>query len=154
MKPRIYLDTSVIGGCLDHEFGLASNALFNEIKQGRFQAVISELVEEEIALAPKEVRNIISDEAEIKYEFLKENEEIVKLAENYLKAGIVGKPYFDDCRHVAIATYYNVDILVSWNFRHIVQFDKIRQFNAVNLLNGYRTIEIRSPMEVIHYEEK
>lgn len=154
MKTRIYLDTSVIGGCLDHEFGFASNALFNEIKQGRFQAVISELVEEEIALAPKKVRNIISDEAEIKYEFLKENEEIVKLAENYLKAGIVGKPYFDDCRHVAIATYYNVDILVSWNFRHIVQFDKIRQFNAVNLLNGYRTIEIRSPMEVIHYEEK
>jgi len=50
-----------------------------------------------------------------------------------------------------MATVADVDILVSWNFRHIVHFDKIRQFNAVNLEKGYKTIAIYSPMEVTTY---
>ncbi|MFA6567099.1 MAG: hypothetical protein WCS96_02705 [Victivallales bacterium] len=154
MKPRIYLDTSVIGGCFDSEFELASRTLFEEIAQCRFIAVISEIVEEEIALAPEKIRELIGNKQKIKFEVLSENEETVGLAEDYLKAGIVGKSYFDDCRHVAIASFYNVDLLVSWNFKHIVQFDKIRRFNAINMLHGYRQIEIRSPMEVIHYEKE
>lgn len=62
------------------------------------------------------------------------------------------REYRDDCRHVALASVTGVDLLVSWNFRHIVQYDKIRKFNAVNMLRGYPTLEIRSPLEVIYHE--
>ncbi len=154
MKPRIYLDTSVLGGYFDAEFETASRKLFSEICQGKFSAVISDMVEEELAMAPERVQNLIKTEGSIKFEILNECDETLRLAHAYSKAGIVGKTYFDDCRHVAIATFYNVDLLVSWNFKHIVQYDKIRQFNAVNMLNGFKPIEIRSPMEVIHYEEE
>jgi hypothetical protein len=53
--------------------------------------------------------------------------------------------------HIALATIAVVDLLVSWNFRHIVRYDKIRLFNAVNLEQGYRAIQIHTPREVTNY---
>ena len=64
---------------------------------------------------------------------------------------IVSENYRDDAIHVAVATVSGVDILVSWNFRHIVNFQKIRKFNAVNMSEGYQILDIRSPKEVIEY---
>lgn len=55
---------------------------------------------------------------------------------------------------LAIATVSNCSLIVSWNFVHIVHFEKIKRYNAVNTLNGYAAIAIHSPQEVIQYEEK
>ena len=65
---------------------------------------------------------------------------------------MVTQKWANDAGHVAAATVAGADLIVSWNFRHIVHYDKIRAYNAVNLLHGYREIEIRSPLEVIDYE--
>lgn len=54
--------------------------------------------------------------------------------------------------HIALATVADVDLLVSWNFKHIVRFDKIRLFNAVNLEQGYKPLAIHSPREVTTHE--
>ena len=66
---------------------------------------------------------------------------------------VVGETSKDDCLHIAIATINKIDLLVSWNFKHIVNFKRIRGYNAINLKNGYPSLEIRSPKDLIDYEE-
>ena len=78
------------------------------------------------------------------------NEEVVLLANKYLEEGIIGEKYRSDCQHIAIATIFNIDVLVSWNFKHIVNLNKIKQFNSINLREGYKELEIRSPKELIY----
>ena len=80
------------------------------------------------------------------------NEEMVKLAEKYMEQKIVSEKYYSDALHIAVATVIGVDVLVSWNFKHIVNLDKIKLFNSVNLREGYSILEIRTPREVVTNE--
>lgn len=82
--------------------------------------------------------------------------EVVELTDTCEERGILSSNYRDDGLHIAAATVYEVDALTSWNFKHIVHFEKIRRFNAVNQELGYKPIDIRSPREVTNYgpEEK
>lgn len=147
--PRLYLDTSVIGGYFDEEFKAPTRMLFAQIREGRFQGAISTIVQEELSGAPAHVRDMI-----VKYDLhlIQEDDEMVLLARSYLAESILSSKMLNDCRHVVAASIERVDLLVSWNFRHIVRFDRIRLFNAVNLKYGFPMIEIRSPMEVIYHE--
>ena len=149
---RIYVDTSVFGGCFDEEFETDSVQLFDLINSGKFILVVSEVTFAEISKAPKYVQNILTDIDAGKIEIIEMTDEIDNLRDAYLNAGILGKASFNDAYHVACASVANVDIIVSWNFKHIVHFEKIRGFNAVNLLNGYNQIAIYSPKEVINYD--
>ncbi|OGW33287.1 MAG: hypothetical protein A2X59_06690 [Nitrospirae bacterium GWC2_42_7] len=151
-KLRIYIDTSVIGGCLDDEFKEWSQKLMNEFKIGLHVPVISSITQAEISKAPEPVQNILLNMMDYDCEILLETEESIALAYKYLKEKIVSKNFEDDARHIAVATANNVDIVVSWNFKHIVHFDKIRQFNSVNIREGYKAVEIYSPREVVRYE--
>lgn len=85
-------------------------------------------------------------------EIVSVNDEAVNLARKYIGENVVGKTSFDDCIHIALATIHKVDILVSWNFKHIVNIYRIRGYNSVNLSCGYQTLEIRSPKDIIGYE--
>ena len=80
------------------------------------------------------------------------SDEAAELAESYLENKIVTKKSADDALHIAIATISNANVLVSWNFKHIVNLDKISKYNMINIVNGYKTIEIRTPREVLNYE--
>ena len=64
---------------------------------------------------------------------------------------VVGRTSLDDCRHIALATINKVDVLASWNFKHIVNLARIKGYNAVNLKNDYQILEIRNPKELINY---
>lgn len=149
---KIYIDTSVIGGCFDDEFAEWSNKLMDELRYGFYVPVISALTEAEIAKAPEQVQHVLIDLLKRNCEVLIETIESMELAQKYIATGILSSNYEDDARHVAIATTNNVDMIVSWNFKHIVHYEKIRRFNSVNLLEGYKPIEIFSPREVVHYE--
>lgn len=153
---RIYVDTSVIGGCFDEEFAPWSNGLMKDFRLGTFQAVISPLVATEVEPAPEIVRAKYRELKGCGAELVEVTDEAFDLADAYLKRGILSANYRDDARHIAVATVGEVDVLVSWNFKHIVHFDKIRRFNAVNQEMGYKPVEIRSPREVTNYgpEEK
>jgi hypothetical protein len=72
------------------------------------------------------------------------------LAKRYIAEGVVGESSLDDCRHIALATLANADVLVSWNFKHIVNVDRIRGYNGINMKMGYSQIDIRTPYEVTH----
>ena len=151
--PRIYLDTSVIGGYFDPEFADATRQMFSELAVGRLIGVISGVVLQELVNAPPCVRQLLEVNPGDRFEVIPATEEAETLAEAFLAAGIVGPQCADDCRHVALAFCANVDILTSWNCRHIVQYERIRAFNALAVLRGFRALEIRTPREVIHYED-
>ena len=145
---RIYADTSVYGGVFDEEFAEPSRAFFDRVREGRFRLVVSALVEDELAQSPLEVRDWFG-QFRARADSVAVTGEAVALRQAYLDAGIVTPNAIDDALHVALATVARCDIIVSWNFRHIVHFEKMRGFNAVNLREGYRTIEIHSPKEVV-----
>ncbi|MCW5912128.1 MAG: hypothetical protein KIT62_13730 [Cyclobacteriaceae bacterium] len=81
-------------------------------------------------------------------------DEALALAKRYIDENVVGKTSFDDCIHIALATIHKADILVSWNFKHIVNVYRIRGYNSINLRSGYQTLEIRSPKDIIGYESE
>jgi len=149
---KIYADTSVFGGVFDEEFAQDSRQFFEDVLIGKFSLVISALVEQEIESSPELVRvNFMrfvstSELAEI-------SPAVLDLRDAYLSEGIVTPKSTDDATHVALATISQCEIIVSWNFKHIVHFQKIPKYNAVNALHGYRSINIYSPSEVISYEE-
>jgi hypothetical protein len=153
MKERIYIDTSVIGGCEDEEFSPWSIKLFEEIRQGLRIAVISDLTLRELEKAPESVRQILSSLQEANVENVFLTEEAESLAENYINEGVVTAGNVVDAQHIAIATVERVDVLVSWNFQQIVNLQRIHGFNSVNLKSGYPVLEIRSPREVVYEKE-
>jgi hypothetical protein len=153
MTQRIYIDTSVIGGCLDAEFAAASNALFDEFRAGLKIPVVSDLTLRELEDAPDEVKKVLSLLPDGLVEDVFLDDEAILLANAYIAHGAVAEKHLVDCQHIAIATRERLDVLVSWNFQHIVNLDRIRKFNAVNLLQGYQPLEIRSPWEVLYGKE-
>ncbi len=148
-----YTDTSVFGGVFDDEYMTASREFFDLVRQGRFELLVSDITRKEIASAPPKVQNHF-DEMLPMMRMVAIDEGVLRLRNAYVLAGIVGEKWADDAGHVAAATIGGADLIVSWNFRHIVHFDKIRQYNAISVLNGYRELDIRSPAEVIDYEEQ
>jgi hypothetical protein len=149
-KLRIYADTSVIGGCFDPEFQHWSNALMEDFRQGRFALVLSDMIAAEIEPAPRAVRALYGELLPIA-EVLPVTEEAIGVVNEYGRHGVLGPRFRNDMLHIALATVAGVDVLVSWNFRHIVRLDKMQQFNGINLELGYRALAIHSPREVTTY---
>lgn len=148
---RVYIDTSVIGGCLDQEFAIWSKGLLRDFLEGNFLLVVSTVVATEIAVAYEAIQLQYAEFLSAKPEMLEVTEEAIRLAKVYQQREILTPKYYTDGLHIAMATVAEVDVLVSWNFKHIVHFNKIRLFNAVNLEMGYKPIQIFSPREVTTY---
>lgn len=147
---KIYADTSVFGGVFDEQFAKASRKFFDEVAAGRYELAVSAIVREEIKDAPANVRDFYHakiSEAEI----LDFTTEALNLQEAYLAAGVVTAKSAADAGHVAMATVLGCRMIVSWNFKHIVHFDKIRRYNVVNESNGYNRIDILSPLEATRH---
>lgn len=146
---RVYVDTSVIGGCLDKEFAEWSLRLMEEFRNGRKIAVLSDITLQELEIAPKDVRAQLKELPVACREYVMLNDEAVRLAKAYLREGVLPERYLLDAQHIAMGTLNRVDVLVSWNFKHIVNLNRIRLYNSVNLKLGYPMIDIRSPREVL-----
>jgi predicted nucleic acid-binding protein len=149
---KIYLDTSVIGGYYDNEFEEDTKILFEKIRLGQFHIVYSSVTEDELLEAPENVRNLIPGLPKHLVTFIELTPEAVELADSYINENVVGKTSRADCFHIALATINKVDIMVSWNFKHVVNVQRIRGYNSVNMKLGYSTIDIRSPKEIIYNE--
>jgi len=154
MKRRIYTDTSAIGGCLDEEFRTASTQLFDRFKSGSDTLVVSELTLAELEGAPAEVLEVLRAVPAENVEEVGFSAEAGKLAEEYIASGVIGGAHLEDAQHIALATVNRVDALVSWNFKHIVNLDRVRGYNSVNFRSGYILLEIRTPQEVLRYERE
>lgn len=157
MKNRklvLYIDTSVIGGYYDIEFEKETKLLFQAVLNNEFDIVYSNITDDELINAPEKVRNLLSTIPNSNKTRIELTEDAMQLADAYIAENVVGKTSREDCFHIALATIYKADVLVSWNFKHIVNVIRIRGYNAVNMKLGYQTIDIRSPKEIIVYENE
>jgi predicted nucleic acid-binding protein len=154
MKQRFYIDTSVFGGFFDVEFERETTLLFEKVKLGQVTCVYSNMTESELSQAPTRVRKFFEDLDEEFKEKIQVTPEALKLAKTYIEEKVVGQTSLDDCIHIATATIGKVDLLVSWNFKHIVNVYRIRGYNSVNLKLGYQPLNIHSPKEIVGYESE
>ena len=146
---RVYADTSVFGGCFNSQFDEASRAFFDLVREARFLLVLSTAVVDELDDAPVRVREILDSIPRPMINLIDLTPEIISLRNAYIDAGVVPTNSTLDAEHIAAATVGNADVVASWNFKHIVQFERIRGYNAVNLRRGYRSIAVHTPREVI-----
>jgi predicted nucleic acid-binding protein len=151
MITRIYVDTSIIGGYFDDEFSADTRALFKRLEDGEVIFIISTILLQELQRAPANVTDLLNHYNPKCFEYVKLTTEAIELADKYIAEKVVGKTSVDDCRHIALATIIKADVLASWNFKHIVNLNRIKGYNGVNLKNGYSVIEIRSPKELINH---
>ncbi|NCO55501.1 MAG: PIN domain protein [Bacteroidetes bacterium CG02_land_8_20_14_3_00_31_25] len=152
MRQRIYIDNSVISGYFDKEFEVATKRLFDRIIAKDFDIYFSKVNMAELSLAPKYIRDIKNLIPTDCYNYLDLSEEANILAETYINEKVLGQASMNDAYHIAIASVNRLDCLISWNFKHIVNFDKIKKFNSINLKLGYPLIDIRTPLEFFKYE--
>ena len=149
---RIYIDTSVVYGALSQKFGQDTKPFWDAFQRGEVVIIASDVLDEELANAPKQVRDFYHLLPELRIERIVSTDESNKLATQYIAENVVGQSSLADCKHIALATLTHADVLVSWNFKHIVNVDRIRGYNGINMKLGYPHIEIRTPREV-YYDE-
>jgi predicted nucleic acid-binding protein len=152
-RNTIYLDTSVLNFFFedkDLEKANSTRELFREIRKGEFNAYISELVLREVGktrgLKRERLLSLINT---YRIPWLEVAPECIGLNEKYMERKIFPSKYRDDGLHIAIATVHQMDVVVSWNLRHMVKLRTRREVKAINILEGYKEIEICTPTEVI-----
>lgn len=147
---KFYVDTSVWGGHEDEEFEEWTLPFFEQARKGNFVIVISDLTLRELLPAPERVRKLTKTIPDEFLEVISLNEKAESLASAYLNEGVLTQKFESDAQHIAMATILKIDSLISWNFKHMVNFFRIKQYNSINLKFGYQTIDIRTPKEVIY----
>jgi predicted nucleic acid-binding protein len=152
-RPKVYVDNSVISGTQDDEFAEESRRFFELVREGRYVVLVSEVTYDEVEDAPARARQVLRELPEDAIEEVGIDDEVRALAESYVSAGALTRRRMYDALHIAAASVAGADLVLSWNFEHMVNYDRIRKFNAVNLLNGYRPLDVRSPREVVHGHE-
>jgi predicted nucleic acid-binding protein len=153
VKQSIYIDTSVFGGHYDEEFQEHTIPLFDRVKDGEFIILYSTVTQDELENAPENVKELVKSLRADLTEFIETTDEAVDLATEFTIEKVVGQTSYVDCLHIALATINRADFLVSWNFKHIVNIEKIRGYNPINIKNGYKQLEIRSPREFEKHED-
>ena len=150
---KFYVDTSVWGGHEDEEFEEWTMPFFEQARKGRFTIVLSDVTLRELQPAPQRVRALTESIPDEFLELVSLTEEHDALAQRYIAEGTLTHKYETDAHHIAMATILKVDSLVSWNFKHMVNFFRIKQYNLVNLKFGYAPIDIRTPKELTYEDE-
>ncbi len=149
---QVYADSSVYGGAFDDEFATVSQEFFEQVRSGRFRLIVSAVIADEMQDAPKHVLALFDEMRRLAAD-VEVTPDAIELRQAYLAAGIVGDKWRTDALHVALATVSQCSVIVSWNFKHIVHFEKIPLYNGVNLARGYHVIAIHTPQEVIARED-
>lgn len=144
-KIRVYVDTSVFGGTQEQKFKESSLRFFEKVAAGKYLVLLSTETLRELRGAPQPVQNVWLNLDPDSYEILLTNPEIQELATLYLDAGVLTPSSSSDALHVAAATVASADLIISWNFKHIVNFKRTSGFNSVNIRLGYRPMTIMSP---------
>jgi hypothetical protein len=127
--------------------------LFDRISKGDFKVLVSRLTDIELDNAPQKVKDLANTLPLDYIEWIDINTQAVNLANKYIAEKVVGQTSHSDCIHIALATLNYADVLVSWNFKHIVNHIRIRGYNAVNFKYGHKILDIRSPREILEYED-
>jgi len=157
-KLKLYLDTSVISHLFAEdtpEKMADTNRLWQDFIDGKYEIFVSTTTLEELGRCPEPKRGqMITKLDEIKINILEESGKTGELLEEYLKNHVLSPKNIDDCSHIAFAVVYNCDIIVSWNFKHLVNYKTVNKVKIVNAMKSYKEISIISPTMLIEEEEE
>src|SRR5271157_885004 len=145
MPPRVYADTSVLGGIFDPNFATDSQWVLDQAAAGGLTLLVSDVLVNELAGAPERVRQLIQNLPIASVEAIGLDEEAQDLRDAYLAAKVVGPKRALDATHVAIATVARADALLSWDRRHLVGLARVQRYNRVNRSRGYQEVTIATP---------
>lgn len=150
-KLKLYLDTTILNFAFADDAPKEKEDTLRFFKQiDRFDVSISEVVLREVSLCePKKRERLNSLWQRHDLSVLEFDAEAQELAEKYIKSGIIPIKYRDDANHIATATVNNFDAILSWNFQHIVKMKTKREVVAINIIEGYKPIDIYTPKEVV-----
>lgn len=156
-KLKVYLDTSLFNFLFeekDEEKQKATELFFQQIHNAEtFLPYVSALVLRELEHAPVEkLQKMMYALKGVNAGVLEESEEAIRLSNRYVEEGLIPPKYRNDAVHLALASVYEIDVVVSWNLEHMVKLKTKRGVSGINRLEGYREIEILTPQEVIESE--
>ena len=155
MKPmRVYIDTSVFGGCFDEEFEEPSKGFFEAVLEGKIVPLISDSLVAELAGAPERIQGLLERIIDAGCERLPLAPEVEQLRTAYVSAEVVTGKFAGDALHVAHATLAKADAIVSWNFKHLVNPRQVRAFNVVNVRNDRSLVVIMTPADILSVLEE
>ena len=144
---RVYIDSSVVYGAPAKEFAQDSKRFWEAFRNGEFTLIVSDVLRIEMERAPQSVQDRFGTLPESQIERVVATVESNALAEQYIAEKVVGESNMDDCQHIALATIAKADVLVSWNFKHIVY--RRAGYNDVNEKLGYPRIVIQTPSKFL-----
>jgi len=156
-KLKLYLDTST----MSHLFADDAidkmddtNRFWTDVIDGKYDIFISPSVLGEIEKCTEQKRvQLYQKLNEITFQILEKTNEVSSLAKEYITKGVLSEKSYDDCMHIAFAVVYDCDVIVSWNFRHLVNFKTINKVKVVNAINNYREISIVTPTMLLEEVE-
>ena len=149
VKPlSLYIDTSVIGGYFDPEFTIATRELWRQMEKGQYRFYASSISVGEVARAPDEVRTLMANTFADPDSILPLTPEAATLAAHYMAAKVVPVRYAEDADHVAVAIVHKMDMVVSWNFKHLVNVHREKGFNRGEPLARLPASEYRKSVGV------
>jgi len=157
-KIKLYLDTSVISHLFanDTPDKMADTLLLWDVfSGGKYEIYISDVVTNEVQRCPEPKRSqMLEKMRQIEFSLLHESNDVKELAIEYIKGGVLKEKSYDDCLHIAFAVIHHCDAIVSWNFKHIVNFRTIDKVRIVNAINRYKEISIISPAMLVEEEDE
>ena len=157
-KLKLYLDTSVISHLFADdtpEKMQDTNRLWEKLISDEYEIFISDVVINEMRLCAEPKRKqMLEKMRQIHFQVLSETDEITELAAEYVKGGVLKEKSLDDCLHIAYAVINNCDVIVSWNFKHLVNFKTINKIKVVNIIHRYKEINIITPTMLVEEEDE
>ena len=157
-KLKLYLDTSTISHLFADDTPdkkTDTNRLWDDVANGKYEVFLSPVTTDEIEHCNEPKRSLMFETLEqIQFQLLSRTDEVVRLANEYVTGGVLSEKSFADCLHIAFAVVYNCDIIVSWNFKHLVNYKTINKVKVVNAVNHYREISIMPPTMLLEEVEQ
>ena len=157
-KLRVYLDTSTVSHLFADDVPEKrddTTHLWRDFIKSKYDIFISPLLIEELENCSEPRRSkMLGKLSEIQFQIISKTEEVNLLAKEYIKGGVLREKSFDDCMHIAFAVVYNCDLIVSWNFKHLVNYKTINKVRIVNAINQYREISIISPTMLLDWSDE
>ena len=157
-KLRLYLDTSTISHLYADdtlEKMRDTNLFWEDVISGKHDVFISPVVVDEIENCNEPKRSLMFERLEqIQFQILTRTDEVVRLADEYIAGGVLKEKSYADCLHIAFAVVYNCDIIISWNFKHLVNYKTINKIKIVNAINHYKEISIMPPSMLLEEVEQ
>jgi len=156
-KLKLYLDTSTISHLFADDTPdkkRDTNLLWDDLINAKHDIFISPVVIDEIENCDEPKRSHMFERlGQIQFQILQRTDEVIRLADEYIAGGVLREKSYADCLHIAFAVVYNCDIIISWNFRHLVNYKTINKVKIVNAINHYKEISIMPPSMLLEEVE-